>query len=194
MNVVLYGRVSTKDKQDVTNQLKQLREFCDKQGWVISHEYVDRVSGKRSDNRPEFQEMLLAASKRQFDLLLFWSLDRLSREGALATLKHLEVLSGCGIKYRSFTEPYLDTLGPFGDAIVSLLACIARQERTRLSERVLAGLNRARAAGRIGGRPNALTQDKKAEARKLRRAGLSFGVIADRLHVSKPTIMRVCRD
>jgi DNA invertase Pin-like site-specific DNA recombinase len=191
MNVAIYARVSTKDKQDVSNQLRQLREFCEKQGWVICNEYVDRLSGKRSD-RPQFQAMFAAASRREFDLLLFWSLDRMTREGALPTLRYLEQLSSYGVKFRSFTEPYLDTLGGFGEAVVAILGCIAKQERTRLSERVMAGLERAKAQGRIGGRPTALTVNAQAEARKLRAAGLSFGVIADRLHVSKPTVMRVC--
>jgi len=194
MIVGLYARVSTNNgKQDATNQLLQLREFCHKQNWSIGTEYVDNISGKASANRPGFVQMMQDASQRRFDLLLFWSLDRLSREGALATLTHLSKLSSYGIKYRSFTESYLDTLGPFGDVVVSLLACIARQERTRLSERVTAGLERARAAGRIGGRRHALTIDKQNEARRLRAAGLSFGVIADKLFVSKPTIMRVCK-
>lgn len=191
MNVAIYARVSTRDKQDATNQIRQLREFCAKQDWTVTAEYIDRLSGKSSD-RPRFQAMFQAASRREFDLLLFWSLDRMTREGALPTLRYLEQLSTYGVKFRSFTEPYLDTLGVFGEAVVAILGCIAKQERVRLSERVVAGLERARAAGRIGGRPPALTESQQAEARKLRAQNLSFGVIADRLHVSKPTIMRAC--
>jgi DNA invertase Pin-like site-specific DNA recombinase len=77
--VVIYSRVSTKDKgQDVENQLLQLREFCTKQGWDIAKVYVDHASGKRGD-RESFQQMFAAASRREFDLVLFWSLDRFSR-------------------------------------------------------------------------------------------------------------------
>src|SRR5262245_18789874 len=75
--VVLYARVSTKDKgQDCENQLHQLREFASKQDWTITKEYVDHVSGKTTEKRPQFQSMLAAASRREFDLVLFWSLDR----------------------------------------------------------------------------------------------------------------------
>ena len=82
MKVALYSRVSTKDKgQDVENQQRQLRDFAKKQDWTIVHEYSDYKSGKTSD-RTQFLRMLIAASKREFDVLLFWSLDRLSREGA----------------------------------------------------------------------------------------------------------------
>src|SRR5579864_4925442 len=83
MRIALYGRVSTKDKgQDTENQMLQLREFARVQGWEIAHEYVDYVTGKRSD-RAEFQRMFADAARRRFDLVLFWSLDRFSREGAL---------------------------------------------------------------------------------------------------------------
>ena len=91
--VALYGRVSTKDKgQEVQNQLRQLREFAAHSGWTIVAEYIDHESGKGSD-REQFQAMFDAASKRQFDVLLFWSLDRLSREGVLPTLQHLQRLT-----------------------------------------------------------------------------------------------------
>jgi DNA invertase Pin-like site-specific DNA recombinase len=142
--VAIYGRVSTRDKgQEVENQLAQLREFAAKQGWTISCEYADRESGANRD-RIEFQEMFRDAAHRRFDLLLFWSLDRFTREGVLETLTHLNRLTGAGVGYRSFTEPYFDSCGIFKDAVISILATIARQERIRLSERVRAGLARAR--------------------------------------------------
>src|SRR3974390_1709825 len=148
MKVALYSRVSTRDKgQDVENQQRQLRDFAKKKGWTIVSEFSDYDSGKTSD-REQFKKMLSAASKREFDGLLFWSLDRLSREGALETLQHLQRLTTYGIAYRSFTEPYLDSLGAFRDGVISILACLARQERIRLSERTIAGLEKARALGR----------------------------------------------
>src|ERR1039458_4829746 len=101
MKTALYARVSMKDRgQDTENQLIQLRTFAASQGWTITAEYVDRASGKRGD-REQFQRMFTAASKREFDILLFWSLDRLSREGTVATLNHLERLTIYGVNYRS---------------------------------------------------------------------------------------------
>lgn len=194
MEVALYGRVSTRDKgQDVTNQLRQLREFASKQGWTVKAEYIDRASGKHSD-REQFQAMFSAASRREFDTVLFWSLDRFSREGVYETLQHLQKLTAYGVGYRSFTEQYLDSCGLFKDAVISILATIAKQERVRLSERVLAGLERAREKKRIGGRPKALNEAQKAEVRKLRslKPPVSFGVLAHQFRVSKPTIMRCC--
>src|SRR5258706_14518187 len=87
--VALYARISTKDKgQEVENQLRQLREFSAFNGWSVIREYVDRESGSTND-RAEFQAMFQDASQRKFDVLLFWALDRLSREGVLETLQHL---------------------------------------------------------------------------------------------------------
>ena len=93
MRTALYARVSTKDgRQDTENQLRQLRAFAVSQGWTLTGEYVDHVSGKRSD-REQFRRMFAAASKREFDILLFWSLDRLSSEGTVETLNQLQRLT-----------------------------------------------------------------------------------------------------
>jgi hypothetical protein len=122
MKIAIYARVSTKDKgQDTENQLVQLREFAAKQGWQITREYVDRETGGSAD-RMEFQRMFADASRRAFDLLLFWSLDRLSREGVLETLQHLNRLTSCGVAYKSYTEQYFDSCGIFKDAVISILA------------------------------------------------------------------------
>ncbi len=147
MKTAIYARVSTRDKgQDVENQLVQLREFCQRSGWMVAHEFIDQASAK-SAKRPQFQAMLTAASRRGFDMVLFWSLDRFSREGVLETLQHLQKLTAAGVNYRSFTEQYLDSCGAFRDAVLSILATIAKQERVRLSERTLAGLATARRKG-----------------------------------------------
>ena len=186
LRVALYSRVSTKDKgQDVRNQTDQLREFCLRQGWQIVKEFTDKASGKRGDR---VQAMFDAASRREFDTVLFWSLDRFSREGVLETLQHLQRLTQHGVAYRSFTESYIDSLGPFRDVVISLLAALARQERIRLSERVTAGLERARKEGRAGGRPKVIVSTSKI--RKLADQGLSAVQIGKRLGCSRMTVTR----
>jgi DNA invertase Pin-like site-specific DNA recombinase len=190
--VALYARVSTKDKgQDYENQLLQLRQFGKTQGWSVVQEFVDRASGKRSD-REQFQKMFVSASKREFDVLLFWSLDRLSREGVVETLNHLQRLTGYGVNYRSYTEQYLDSTGIFKEAVIGILAAVAKQERVRLSERTIAGLQRAKAQGRVGGRPKA--EDDPILMRrfgKLRDAGLSTRKIAAELGLSPTTVQKL---
>jgi len=101
MKVAIYARVST-DKQNNADQLEQLIEFANKQNWEIVTEYKDTVSGGKS-NRPQFEMVMLAASQRKFDLLLFWALDGLSREGIVKTLGYLEQLRMWGCGWRSYT-------------------------------------------------------------------------------------------
>jgi DNA invertase Pin-like site-specific DNA recombinase len=187
--IAIYSRVSTKDKgQDTENQLLQLREFCSKQGWIIVCEYVDHVSAKTGD-REQFQEMFAAASRREFDVVLFWALDRFSREGVFSTLQYLQRLTAWGVGYRSFTEQYLDSCGLFKDAVISILATIARQERIRLSERTIAGLERAKSKGRVAGRPRVICDREKVLA--LHRSGQSLGTIANDLKLTKTTVHRI---
>jgi DNA invertase Pin-like site-specific DNA recombinase len=191
MRIALYARVSTKDgQQDTENQLVQLRGYAAQMGWQIVSEFVDHESGSKSD-REQLQEMFKSASQRKFDVLLFWSLDRLSREGVLPTLQYLNRLTGYGIGWRSFTEQYLDSTGMFRDAVISILAVIAKQERNRISERTKAGLERARRQGKQLGRPkNDLTA---SEIRELLAAGNDRKQIAQKNHCSLATISRVLR-
>jgi DNA invertase Pin-like site-specific DNA recombinase len=189
MKIAIYARVSTKDKgQDSENQLVQLREFARKQDWQITREYVDRETGSNSD-RAEFQAMFADASKRKFDLLLFWSLDRLSREGVLETLQHLNRLTAYGVGYKSYTEQYLDSCGIFKDAVIGILAVIAKQERVRLSERTKAGIAIARSKGRQIGRPK--LNVTYAEITRLRAQGLSLRAIGRELGCSEGSVRRL---
>jgi len=192
MRIGLYSRVSTKDRgQDCENQLAQLREFAAKQGWTVSREYVDHESGAKSD-RVEFQQMFRDAAQRRFDLLLFWSLDRFSREGVLETLTHLNRLTAAGVGYRSFTESYFDSCGIFKDAVISILATVAKQERIRISERVRAGLERARSKGKTLGRPRRVVDARKVAS--LRAQGLGWKRIAGELGIGVGTLYRLAGD
>jgi len=191
MRIYIYARVSTKDKgQDVENQLRQLREFAITQGWDIVHVFVDHETGSISD-RKEFQAMMLGCSQRKADLVLFWALDRFTREGALPTLQHLNTLTSYGVGFKSFTEQYLDSCGIFKDAVISILATIAKQERQRIRERVLAGLERARANGARLGRPRvAVNIDRIAHCRA---AGDSWRTIAYKMGISTGTAHRALK-
>ena len=186
MRCGIYSRVST-SKQEAENQLAQLRDFAGKMSWNIATEYVDQVTGKHSD-RAEFRRMFQDASQRKFDVLLFWSLDRLSREGALETLQHLNRLTGYGVQWRSLTEQYLDSTGMFRDAVISILAVVAKQERIRLSERTRAGLERARRQGKSLGRPK--VEVDPAVIRELRARGLSWDAVSKQTTIPRTTCQR----
>lgn len=191
MRVALYVRISTRDKgQDNENQLIALREFCARQGWTIAHEYMDRVTGKHSD-REQFKAMFGAASRREFDAVVTWALDRLSREGVAQTFEHIKSLLGYGVQYLSYTEPHFRTTGPAGELMIAIAAWIAQQERIRLSERTVAGLERARRAGRIGGRPRLVVDRSKVF--KLDADGFTQRDIAEELNVSAAWVNRVLK-
>jgi len=191
VRVALYARVS-KDKsgQDTENQLAQLRQFAQASGWPIVAEFVDRATGKRSD-REQFQAMFTAASRREFDVLVTWALDRLSREGVAKTFEHIKVLRGYGVEYVSFTEPHFRTTGPAGELMIAVAAWIAEQEHRRISERVRAGLDKARKLGRIGGRRRlVLDYDRLAE---LDESGLTMREIASEMGVSPAFVCRALK-
>jgi DNA invertase Pin-like site-specific DNA recombinase len=187
-NIAIYSRVST-DKQDTGNQVEQLRKFADRQGWMITVEFVDSVTGSGRKTRPQFERMLLAASQRKFDLLLFWALDRLSREGIVKTLGYPEQLRAWNVGWRSYTQPFLDTGNEMTIGIVlSVLSAVAQQERITLSERTKAGLQRANRAGRTLGR-RAVAVDL-AEVERYRADGLGLRAIAAKLGISVNTLQK----
>ena len=192
MRAALYLRISTRDgRQDAGNQRAQLRRLCESQGWKIVTEYEDHETGGKPERR-QFQAMMAAAVEKQFDVLIFWALDRLSREGALQTLQYLNVLSDHGVGFRSLTEPYLDSCGMFKEAIISILATLAKQERLRMSERIRAGLDRVKATGSTStgnplGRPRAVF--RRDLVSELRIKGLSWSQIARKLNTS-PSVVR----
>lgn len=190
MRVAIYCRVSKEKGQDTANQLRQLKAFATKQSWTVVRVYEEHVSGRKGEQeRQELQQMFADARKRKWDCLLFWSLDRLSRQGALPTMKYLSRLSELGIGYRSFTEEYVSTMGVFGDVIVSLLATLAKQEAIRVSERTKAGLERARSQGRVGGRPR--TSVSAEQVVLLHRQGMSLTAIGKQLGAGKSTVHRL---
>jgi DNA invertase Pin-like site-specific DNA recombinase len=188
MKIAIYARVST-DKQDTENQLVQLREFASKQGWEITREYTDYESGSKSD-RAEFQQMFADASRRKFDLVLFWALDRLSREGVLETLQHLNRLTSYGIGFRSYTEQFFDSCGIFKDAVIAIMATLAKQERVKRSERTKAGLAIARAKGSVLGRPKTI-RVASGDVARLRASGHSYRQVARQLGISLRSVQRL---
>jgi DNA invertase Pin-like site-specific DNA recombinase len=189
MKIAIYLRVST-DKQETENQAVQLREFATKQGWQIVREYCDVESGSKAD-RSEFQRMFADASRRQFDLVLFWALDRLSREGVLQTLTHLNRLESYGVGFRSYTEQFFDSCGPFKDAVIGIMATLAKQERVKRSERTKAGLARVRSAGKALGRPTKLNGHHKSEIARLTAQGLSLRAAGRQLGISERSVRRL---
>jgi DNA invertase Pin-like site-specific DNA recombinase len=185
----LYLRVST-EKQELENQRAEIAPFIERRGWKLEFTFEDVVSGgKKESDRPGFAAMLKAAHQRKFDLLVFWALDRLTREGTRATLNYLQRLESKGVDYVSYQEQWLDSTGPFKDVMISMFATLAKQERARISERTIAGLKVARAKGKKLGRPRlseetvltvlSLHRDAGIGARKIAKStGVPLGTVS----------------
>jgi DNA invertase Pin-like site-specific DNA recombinase len=184
MKLAIYARISTTNKgQNAENQLLDLRACTKNMQYEIYDEYIDELSGGTSD-RPAFKRMFADAAKRKFDLVLFWSLDRFSREGTRATIHYLEQLESYGVKFKSYTEQYIDSCGIFKDVIISLLSTLAKQEKIRISERVKAGLART---SKKGGRPK-IKGHVIGQIQAFKVAGKSNRFIAKELKLSHSTV------
>lgn len=192
MVAAIYARVSTANgRQDTENQLAELRRFADSQGWQIDAQYIDHDSGGRAD-RVEFRRMFRDAAQRQFDLVLVWALDRLTREGVAETFEYIKRLTSHGVQFVSFTEEQFRTTGPAGELMIAVAAWIAKQERVRISERVRAGLNKAKVKGtRTGnpiGRPKIAFD--RARVTELRHQGKSWREIVHECRAGVTTVRR----
>ncbi len=153
MRVAHYARVSTVDRdQDPETQLLVLREFVVAQGWETYREFVDHASAVDLNRRTAWRQLLDDASKRRFDVLLVWRMDRAFRS-VLDAATTLERLRAWGIGLRSYSEPWLDTTSPFGEALYYITVAYAQLERGIMSERIKAGMDRARKQGKRIGRP-----------------------------------------
>jgi len=193
--VALYARVSTQDgKQDPETQLRELREWAARNGDVVVAAYVDLASGSKAE-RSELQRLLKDAHTRQFDTVLIWALDRLSREGIAPMLRYIELFKAAGVRLRSLRDSWLDTDHPTTPLLISVLAWVAEQERARIQTRVQAGLARAKThgtkSGKPIGRPAALVG--LLGLLKLREQGLSVAACAKELGVSESTVKRAIR-
>ncbi|MEI6808402.1 MAG: recombinase family protein [bacterium] len=187
---VIYARCSTKD-QETDNQVAQLKAYAAKQDWQVVDTVVDVCSGGKGVNeRPGLEKVFDLGRKRQFDVLLFWALDRFSREGSRKTIAYLSQLDDYGVDWHSYSEPYISSLGIFKDAIIAILSALAKQEKVRISERTKAGLERTRRVnGTKLGRPR--TADVRGkQAKALRKQGLSYGEIGQQMGISRA---RVCQ-
>lgn len=190
----IYARVSTSD-QTTDNQLRELREVAERHGWRVVQEYVDQgISGaKGRDKRPQFDQLLKDANRRQFDVIMSWSVDRLGR-----SLQHLVAFLGdvqeAGVDLYLHQQG-LNTMTPSGRMMFQMCGVFAEFERAMIQERIKAGIARVRATGRTkSGRP--LGRPKvplatETKIRQLRLAGLGILKIAKEAKVGSGTVQRV---
>ncbi len=186
----IYARVSTTNGQTPKNQIMRLREVADKAGWEVVEEFVDRgISGaKGRDKRPAFDRLCKAATRREIDVVMAWSVDRLGRslQDLVAFLGELQASS---------VDLYLDRQGidtttPGGKALFQMMGVFAEFERSMIQERIHAGLARARKEGKRLGRPK-VSQETERAILAARAEGKSYDKIMAKLGVGKSTVQRV---
>ena len=181
----IYARVSTGGQQTIPLQIRALREYAARRGWIIALQMKEVGSG--ASQRQLREKLLDAARRREIDAVLVWRLDRWGRSVAdlLSTLQELDHL---GVGFVSLTEA-LDLTTPAGRAMAALLAVFAEFEREILRERVRAGLAHARQNGQKLGRPitAGLQSGPGAEAiPHWRQQGRNRSPVADRAYLGAP--------
>lgn len=177
--VAVYARVSTRDQEPET-QLLPIREYIRHRGWQATEEFVDVGISGGKEQRPSLNRLMDAVRRRRVDIVLVARFDRFARSTRhlLAALEEFRVL---GVDFVSLSES-LDTSTAAGRVLFTVIGAFAEFERSLIRERVVAGLQRARAQGKRLGRPLAIPNGDPAA---LRATGLSVRAIAERLGVSK---------
>ena len=166
MRVAIYSRVSSPE-QDTTNQLLALREWSEFRNYQIVGIYEEEESAWKAGHQKQLHRLLQDVSKRKFDAVLVWALDRLSREGPLAILTLVNRLKLFGVNVISYQESWTEAPGELGDLLFALTGWVARMESQRRSERTKAGLARVKAQGVRLGRPLGSKDKRKRRKRHI---------------------------
>lgn len=189
MRAAIYLRVSTSE-QSTEAQRHELEVVAERRGWQVVEVYADNgISGaKGREKRPGFDAMLKAATRREFDVLMAWSVDRLGRslQHLVAFLGDLDA-SGCNLYLH---RQHLDTTSPSGRALFGMLAVFSEFERAIIRERVVAGMARAKRQGRKFGRPK-VRVGAEEKIRAALRGGASIPQAARAAGCSTTPVQRV---
>lgn len=185
----LYVRVST-DHQTVENQTRELQQVAERRGWEVVEVYSDAgISGaKDRTGRPGLDQMLKDASRRRFDIVMAWAIDRVGRSliDLLGTIQHLEA---CGVDLY-LDQQNIDTTTPMGKLVFQVTGAFAEFERSMIKQRVRAGLRRAVAQGKRLGRPK-LDGATERKAQKLLGEGKGILKVARTLGIGTSTVQRI---
>jgi DNA invertase Pin-like site-specific DNA recombinase len=157
----------------------------------VAGEYVEHESGRKgTERRAQFARLFEDANRRQFDLVLFWALDRFSREGMVQTIMHLQRLDSYGVKFHSYTEAHLNTDNELvRNVLLAVLSSLAKTEAQKISERTKAGLERARRRGAKIGRPQ-LEEGLRSEITQRLAHGATPFAVARALGIDRKTVLK----
>lgn len=178
--VIIYARVSTRE-QNVDMQLIDLRAYAKARGLEIVKELVDYASGSRND-RENYQKLFNEVRKRKTDSVLVWKFDRFARS-TKELINALEEFRALGVDFISYKEN-IDTSTPAGKILFTMISAFAEFEREIIKERVCAGMEKAKAKGKVLGRPKIPIFTRKAVL-EMRAKGLDYKSICKKLRISK---------
>jgi DNA invertase Pin-like site-specific DNA recombinase len=192
----IYVRVST-DKQTVENQVRELRQIAERRRWEVVEEYHDAgISGdKGRDKRPGLDKMLNDASRRRFDVVMAWAIDRLGRS-LIDLLGTIQTLEACGVDLY-LDQQAIDTTTPAGKLMFQVTGAFAEFERSIIRQRVHAGLKRAKEHGTRSGKPIGrppLADDLRRKAARELRKGQGIIKTAKALGIGTGTVHRIARE
>jgi DNA invertase Pin-like site-specific DNA recombinase len=188
----LYVRVST-DGQTLENQTRELAQIAERRGWQVVETYSDAgISGaKGRDKRPGLDRMLKAACRREFDIVMAWSIDRLGR--SLIDLLHtVQNLEAYGVDLY-LDQQAIDTTTPTGKLMFQITGAFAEFERSMIQQRVKLGLKRAVAQGKHLGRPP-ITSELERKAQRHLRKGTGILKVAKLVGLGTGTVHRIKRE
>ena len=160
----LWLRVSDPDRQTNENQLAPLETECNRRGFEIAMTYEVGASAYHGYHLKTLNQAFTDAKMGRFNVLMVWSIDRLSRQGVGPTFEAVNRFLKSGVKVVSLQEPWLDVEGPAWELLLAASAWVAKYESQRRSERTKAGLERTKASGKTLGRPKG-SKDKKKRTR-----------------------------
>jgi DNA invertase Pin-like site-specific DNA recombinase len=184
----IYCRVSTGD-QHLETQLLDLRELAKQRGLEVVREYTDVISGAKA-KRPGLDQLMSDARRHRFDVVLVAAFDRIARN-VRHFLDALDELNHLNIQFVSLREN-IDTGGPLGRALLTIIGAIAELERSLIVERVKSGMRRAKLEGRrIGRAPLNIDREQVVEDR---RSGMSLTKVAMKHRISRASVCRLVRE
>jgi site-specific DNA recombinase len=187
-NVCIYGRTS-REEQDISRQVNELKEVVENNGWNLADIYMDAGYSRSTTNRPELDRMMDDAFSRKFEMVLTLELSRLG-----SNLKHMiEIVEN--LKSRKIhlwiKNQQIDTSSISGMMFFSILTSISNYERELISERVRSGLENCRRKGIKLGRPTNLTPEKEVKIRQMKSRKVGLNKISKEVGVGVRIIRRV---
>jgi len=191
MSTIIYARVSTKG-QSTDRQVDELKAIAQKSGWEISDVKIDHgISGaKGRQHRPALDETLKAITQRKADRVMVWSVDRLGRslQDLISTLNEIQA-AGADLYIH---QQAIDTSTPAGQALFGMLGVFSTFEREIIRERVISGLERAKAKGvKLGRKP--IPPIKIKQVQKLRLEGHTQTAIAKKVGITQAKVSQILK-